>query len=152
MSLKVLSLRENDLRTLPSEIGALVSLVSLSLSQNKLETLPPEIGRLRALRELTINRNNLVTLPPEFAQLSALQILEMQHNSLTNIPPGVVDGLVNLNVLNLRDNNELDEVLKQVHNIGGLARIPSYYPGDRKLERVYVRPGLEPRQMCIEDF
>ena len=65
-----LSLHNNQLSTLPPEIGQLTALRS-SLHDNQLTTLPPEIGPLAALRTLYLTGNQLTTLPPEIGPLTA---------------------------------------------------------------------------------
>ncbi|XP_065828974.1 E3 ubiquitin-protein ligase LRSAM1-like isoform X2 [Oscarella lobularis] len=86
--LKVLDLHQNELKSLPDSIGALVSLEELDLSQNKLKVVPSTLGKLSHLRILLIKSNCLKTLPGEVGQLKSLQTLNVKDNPrLTAVPP-----------------------------------------------------------------
>ena len=50
----MLDLHQNELKSLPDSIGALVSLEELDLSQNKLKVVPSTLGKLSHLRILLI--------------------------------------------------------------------------------------------------
>jgi internalin A len=73
ISLSVLDLRDNDLLSLPPEIGNLDTLQMLNLSGNKLSSLPPEIGNLTRLCYLDVGNNQLRVLPTELAQIQGLE-------------------------------------------------------------------------------
>ena len=45
-NLKTLHMRQNELQTIPSEIGQLINLQTLNLYNNRLQTIPLEIGQL----------------------------------------------------------------------------------------------------------
>ncbi|MCX5770604.1 MAG: GTP-binding protein, partial [Candidatus Hydrogenedentes bacterium] len=66
--------------------GRLTALKGLALGQNQLSTLPPEIGRLTALTWLKLWNNQLSTLPPEIRQLTGLRQLYLHHNDRLGIP------------------------------------------------------------------
>jgi internalin A len=76
----------------------------LRLYNNQLSSLPPEIGQLASLRVLEVSVNHLTTLPPEIGQLGALQFLGLSKNELTNLPSEIPQ-LNNLCALYLEDNN-----------------------------------------------
>lgn len=59
---RILDLNENQLTTLPKEIGKLQNLQELGLSGNQLITLPKEIGQLKNLRWLSL-KNNTALIP-----------------------------------------------------------------------------------------
>jgi len=74
-----LSLNDNQIRTLPSAIGALTALQTLQLDRNRLKTLPRDVGRLVSLRELSLFGNAAVRqLPDAFADLKHLKRLDLQ--------------------------------------------------------------------------
>lgn len=85
-NLRSLSLPDNQLTTLPSEIGNLTQLSSLYLPGNKITSLPPEIRNLSRLSELFLDGNQLTTLPPEFGNLEQLDRLYLSNNLLTTLP------------------------------------------------------------------
>lgn len=70
----------------------LMSLTHLSLGENNLTSLPEEIGTLENLENLYINDNPLHNLPFELALCSNLQIMSIENCPLSQIPPEVVIG------------------------------------------------------------
>lgn len=107
--LRRLFLENNELSSLPPEIGKLVFLRWLSLDGNRLTSLPPEIGEnkkkknslcsvscqltyrltglLRSLEWLSVENNQLQTLPEELGHLSSLQSLSFFNNPSVNSIP-----------------------------------------------------------------
>ena len=81
-----LYLFNNQLTTLPPEIGQLTALTTLYLNHNQLTALPHEISQLTALTELWLDNNQLTALPPEINQLTALMELYLYNNRLTVLP------------------------------------------------------------------
>jgi leucine-rich repeat protein SHOC2 len=57
---------ENQLTSVPEELGALTSLHFLSLSGNQLTSVPLALGRLTALRTLMLSGNQLTSVPLEW--------------------------------------------------------------------------------------
>ncbi|KAL1496936.1 hypothetical protein ABEB36_007984 [Hypothenemus hampei] len=84
--LKVLSLRNNDIRNFPNSVLQLVTLVVLDISDNCLLTIPPEINQLVNLQELILNQNFLSILPAALWDLKFLKILKVASNRLA-LPP-----------------------------------------------------------------
>ena len=93
-SLKGLWLCGNRFTTLPVEVGRLTSLQGLSLGGNQLTSLPAEIWQLTALTELNLNGNQLTSVSAEIGQLTALRELNLNNNKLTSVPDEIV--LLNL--------------------------------------------------------
>ncbi|KAG8680183.1 hypothetical protein FRC11_002841, partial [Ceratobasidium sp. 423] len=83
-----LSLANNHITALPSELFQLNNLTLLSLRGNKLRSLPPAIGNLKALRSLNIANNELTTLPSELSYLN-LQTLLLDPNPF--LPKPILD-------------------------------------------------------------
>ncbi|WP_082292438.1 leucine-rich repeat domain-containing protein [Leptospira noguchii] len=79
LSLKDLSPNE-QLTTLPKEIGKLKNLQELDLIGNQLTTLPKEIGNLQKLQYLDLAHNQLTTLPKEIGKLKKLNVLDLTGN------------------------------------------------------------------------
>ena len=71
----------------------LSNLQYLGAGENNLQSVPKEIGNLESLESLYINDNpNLHNLPFELALCSNLQIMSIENCPLTQIPPEIVGG------------------------------------------------------------
>jgi internalin A len=103
INLRSLNLRNNQVSSLPAEIGQLVSLRSLDFSINQLSSLPAEIGQLVSLQSLDFSINQLSSLPAEIGQLVSLQSLYLSDNQLSSLP-AEIGQLVSLQSLDLNDN------------------------------------------------
>ncbi|CAH9109419.1 unnamed protein product [Cuscuta epithymum] len=102
-SLVVLSMNENRLTILPSNLGALTSLKQLHIANNKLTSLPVEIGFLTQLEVLKANNNRLSTIPTNICGCSSLVEVDISSNLLTELPD-TLGKLKNLKGLHLRNN------------------------------------------------
>ncbi len=98
-----LYLLENQLKSLPAEIGELTNLTTLRLSYNPLKSLPAEIGELTDLTTLDLSGNQLKSLPAEIGELTNLTTLDLFRNQLTSLPAEIVE-LKNLTTLGLSYN------------------------------------------------
>jgi len=58
----------------------------LSLYNNQLNSIPPEIGQLSMLQILNLSNNQLHSIPPEIGQLSMLQKLYLDKSQLKLVP------------------------------------------------------------------
>ena len=117
-NLTSLNLMSNQLSSLPPEIGKLQNLTSLSLSSNQLSSLPPEIGKLQNLTELSLRSNQLSSLPPEIGKLQNLTSLYLHKNQLSSLPPEI-GKLQNLTKLHLHQ-NQLNSLPKTIQNLKSL--------------------------------
>ncbi|CEP02987.1 hypothetical protein PBRA_009205 [Plasmodiophora brassicae] len=70
-----LSLDNNQLQSIPAEIGQLTSLECLALDNNQLQSIPAEIGQLTSLKTLNLENNQLRAIPAELSQLTSLKYL-----------------------------------------------------------------------------
>jgi len=86
VSLEVLNIGRNWLKTLPVELGQCTSLKKLYCSVNQLEELPAELGQCVALEELLCYVNELKALPAELGQCSRLERLCCGQNYLETLP------------------------------------------------------------------
>ena len=100
INLKVLSLYDNSLFSLPETFVNLQSLQRLNLSSNCFDKIPQSICSLRGLEELTMSYNRLDKLPKEIENLSSLSSLFLQGNKLQSIPKtfGNLSALKNLSL------------------------------------------------------
>jgi Leucine-rich repeat (LRR) protein len=126
--LKKLSLKHNQLKSLPPEIGDLTELKELYLEYNKLESLPSEIGKLKNLEFLYLNDNKLKSIPREIGYMENLRFLIIGKNSLTDLP----DEIGNLFRL-----TELD-----VAYCGPMVRIPETIKKCKRLDYIYVDKSI----------
>ena len=85
LNLKVLALAENQLESLPEEIGDLAQLEVLHALRNNLKILPKSISKLRKLKELELAKNDLTEIP-DLSNLQQLEVLSLAYNRLTNVP------------------------------------------------------------------
>ncbi len=63
----------------------------IEVVDNNLTSLPDEIGNLVNLEELYINGNNITTLPKTIIQISPEDTLDLGNNQLSNLPSEVVE-------------------------------------------------------------
>ncbi|QRW08570.1 adenylate cyclase [Ceratobasidium sp. AG-Ba] len=88
-----LRLDYNKLKTLPSSVGKLASLVALSCTNNDLGGLPESIGALQKLRRLNVRNNNIQRIPVEIWYCEELQEINCSSNLLQVWPdPPVPNG------------------------------------------------------------
>ncbi len=85
-SLIHLSIAENRIESLPSELCAIKTLEELLLDGNRLRILPPNLGVLTRLRTLSATRNNLLELPSSLGDLRKLRLLNVESNKLQKLP------------------------------------------------------------------
>ncbi|XP_059831289.1 leucine-rich repeat and calponin homology domain-containing protein 4 isoform X2 [Hypanus sabinus] len=113
VSLELLNLYHNCVRTIPSSITNLQSLTYLNVSRcqlcalpaylcclplkvliasnNKLSSLPTDIGCFRQLRELDVSCNEIQRLPPEIGNLESLRDLNVRRNQLDRLPEEIAE-------------------------------------------------------------
>ncbi len=122
----------------------MISLQSLYLSNNQLTSIPPELGQLTDLEESDLSNNQLTSIPPELGQLTSLQILNLSNNQLTATPPELGQ-LTNLLQFYL-DNNQLITIppelgqltnLKQLTLITILTYSRSHSKLSHEVQRIY---------------
>ena len=77
---RLISLKWNRLKDIPSEFMNLQKLESLELNNNTIETLPEGIENLISLKHLNLNINCLKTLPRGIIKLNKLEYLNIKNN------------------------------------------------------------------------
>ncbi|KAM9826893.1 uncharacterized protein ACB057_013844 [Neosynchiropus ocellatus] len=106
---KILNIDENTFRPIQR------SLRILTLSQNKIPSVPPAVRNLPYLSQLDLSHNTISSLHcHDFANLTKLRILSLYNNSITNLPSCAFSGLDSLQVLKLQSNKiaELNGVFR----------------------------------------
>jgi len=83
VQLTALYVSNNQLQSLPREIGQLVQLTALYVSFNQLQSLPREIGQLVQLTALYVFFNRLQSLPATLARLQRSCTIIAEGNHLT---------------------------------------------------------------------
>ncbi|NXI90094.1 LRSM1 ligase, partial [Psophia crepitans] len=86
ITVKVLDLHDNQLASLPADIGQLTSLQVLNLERNLLKCLPQSIGDLAQLQKLNVKGNKLKELPATVSGLRSLRALDISENVLQELP------------------------------------------------------------------
>ncbi|KAK9309863.1 hypothetical protein QLX08_000665 [Tetragonisca angustula] len=108
-SLKVLNLSNNQISSLPKELGTLQHLQELILSQNRLDkalkwTWLDQIAIRSNLKLLDMSNNLLRRLPEQIGKLGSLVNLKISQNMLSYLPQSL-GKLYNLKYLDLSKNN-----------------------------------------------
>ncbi|XP_066188629.1 E3 ubiquitin-protein ligase LRSAM1 isoform X3 [Sylvia atricapilla] len=134
---KVLIIHTNNLTSLVPKSCSLLSLITvkvLDLHDNQLASLPADIGQLTALQVLNLEKNLLKSLPQSIGHLAQLQVLNVKGNKLRELP-GSVSGLRSLRALDVSGNvlQELPQGLAHIHTLQTLtldASAMTYPPPD----------------------
>jgi len=115
-----LSLINDSLKEIPSEIKYLPKLKDLYLSNNQISIIPKEVFNLENLQSIRINENKITTFDLD-KNIMSINSLYLTKCGLTKLPLGI-EHLCNLKFLGLPDNNnlaleEICEVVKNFENI-----------------------------------
>ncbi|XP_070811604.1 E3 ubiquitin-protein ligase LRSAM1 [Pituophis catenifer annectens] len=86
VTVKVLDLHDNQLTSLPADIGQLTSLQVLNVEKNILKALPDSIGDLAQLQTLNLKGNKIKKLPSTLEGLRSLRTLDISENSVQELP------------------------------------------------------------------
>ncbi len=113
--IKILNLSNNNLKSLPSEIGEFVNLEELYLDNNILEgAIVAEIRKMTHLKILSAKNNNLTGIPAEIGQLSNLYSIDFSNNSIDTMPNEIQNIKNNLKVFNLSGNRFSEEKMQEI--------------------------------------
>lgn len=85
-NLVYLDLSFNNIGELPHSICACVKLQLLYLHNNQLNSLPPDLGHLTALRKLFVSYNNLKEVPQSIGLCSKLEKVRVSFNQIRFLP------------------------------------------------------------------
>jgi Leucine-rich repeat (LRR) protein len=97
------NIRNNQLTSIPKELGQLSNLERLILNFNQITSIPKELGQLSNLIVLMLDHNKIASIPEELGQLLNLKELRFLNNQITEIPE-VIHSMKNLENLDLRGN------------------------------------------------
>ena len=120
----VTSVNNNQLKTLPPEIGNLNNLYTFYVYSNQLSSLPPEIGNLTNLYTFHVNKNQLKSLPSEIGNLANLSVFSVHTNQLSSLPPEI-GNLANLSTFNVYT-NQLRALPPEIGNLVNLSSFNVY--------------------------
>ncbi|MBP9668059.1 leucine-rich repeat domain-containing protein [Candidatus Saccharibacteria bacterium] len=82
-----LLLSNNDIETLPSQMGKMTNVVVFKIDHNHLQgSLIAEIRQMTKLVELDVSHNDMTGIPAEIGQLSRLQKLDYSYNKINSLP------------------------------------------------------------------
>ena len=93
-----LNLNENQLTSLPEEIGLMTGLKELYLSEEPADVAPGGDWIDDGIEELYLSENQLTSLPEEIGLMTGLKELYLNENQLTSLPEeiGLMTGLKTL--------------------------------------------------------
>lgn len=99
-----LILSNNNIQTLPSEMGKMTRLEVLEIDHNRLDgSLIGEIRKM-PLRSLDVSYNNMTGMPAEIGQLNKLETLNYSYNKITGLPNELANLKNTLKEFNLTGN------------------------------------------------
>lgn len=100
-----LILSNNNIKSLPSEMGKMTKVVVFKIDHNILEgSLIGEIRQMSQLEILDVSDNNMTGMPAEIGQLSKLQTLDYSNNKISGLPNELSNLKNNLKEFNLSGN------------------------------------------------
>lgn len=113
-SITELILSNNNLKSLPSEMGKMTKLEILKLDHNLLEgSLIGEI-RMMPLTHLDVSYNNMTGVPAEIGQVNKLQTLNYSYNKITELPNELANLKNTLKELNLTGNPLTQDTINKI--------------------------------------
>jgi Leucine-rich repeat (LRR) protein len=100
-----LLLSNNNIKSLPSEMGKMTNVVIFKIDNNVLEgSLIGEIRQMSKLKVLDVSYNNMTGMPAEIGQLSKLETLNYSYNNIDGLPNELANLKNNLKEFNLTGN------------------------------------------------
>ncbi|XP_073924924.1 leucine-rich repeat-containing protein 69 isoform X2 [Castor canadensis] len=113
---RIITLHGKKLTKMPSALGKLPGLRTLDLQNNQIPKVCPELSTLTQLTFLSLGNNLLEEVPEEMKYLTSLKKLHLFGNRICRFASGVCDGLQNLILLNL-NNNEFTWLPEEIGSI-----------------------------------
>lgn len=110
-----LVLSNNNIQTLPSQMGKMVNVEIFKIDHNILDgSLIGEIRQMSKLKQLDVSYNKMTGMPAEIGQLSNLQDLNYSYNSITGLPNELKNLKINLKTFNLTGNPLTQQKIEQL--------------------------------------
>ena len=103
-SLRMISLRGNQLKELTSENLPKASLVWLILTNNHIELINRDVSGLVNVRKLMLSHNRLKSIPEEIGGLTSLELIRLSNNELNESLPKELLTLPNLSWISISGN------------------------------------------------
>lgn len=100
--IRIASLDNNRLKSIPSALFSLPNLAILSLQHNYIQTIPSEITKLTMLEALHLMHNKILSVK-QCCDLLGLKVLNVSVNYIVSIPQDIIN-LGNLEYLDLAKN------------------------------------------------
>jgi len=94
---------DNQLKSLPDEIGSLTALETLLVYKNALTALPESLSGLQSLQEINCFNNKILKLPPALGQLAAAEEVNLSANKVMKVDAGAIASWTSVKVLNFYD-------------------------------------------------
>ncbi len=110
---------------IPSQIGNLINLKHLSLSGTGINELPEAIGNLESLQSLILSNNNISSFPNSVTNMKNLKLFDLNNNKLAGSIPIWMMNLVHLQELTLF-NNQKTEIPIEISNLINLKSLNLY--------------------------
>jgi internalin A len=100
-----LILSNNNIRTLPSQMGKMTNVVTFKIDHNILDgSLIGEIRQMSKLKQLDVSYNKMTGMPAEIGQLDNLETLNYSYNNISGLPNELANLKSNLKIINLTGN------------------------------------------------
>jgi Leucine-rich repeat (LRR) protein len=120
-SATTLILSNNNIKTLPSQMGRMTKVQVFKIDHNLLDgSLIAEIRQMPQLTLLDVSYNNMTGMPAEIGQLSKLVTLNYSYNQITGLPNQLANLRNNLREFDLTGNplsqNAIDELRAALPN------------------------------------
>ncbi|XP_042828802.1 leucine-rich repeat-containing protein 69 isoform X2 [Panthera tigris] len=116
---KIVTLSGKKITKMPSSLDKLPGLKTLNLQNNQISKVCSEISTLTQLTVLNLGNNLLEEIPEEMKYLTSLKKLHLFGNKICKFASGACDGLQNLILLNL-NNNELAWIPQEISRLKNL--------------------------------
>lgn len=147
-SVKIIDLSANNLKRLPQEFGMLQQLEELKLSFNQFDTFPAVLTRLRNLRTLEISDNFIKALPDSIGFLTNLTKLIISKNEIPKIPLSIG----NLKKLEMFDisRNLVNTVPATIANLVNLVYLDLSSNELESLPATFIKFNNKPLQLYLE--
>ncbi|XP_038638560.1 E3 ubiquitin-protein ligase LRSAM1 isoform X3 [Scyliorhinus canicula] len=89
VSLQVLNVEQNHLKSLPNSLATLTQLQTLNVKANRIRKVPESLSGLRSLRTFDVSQNRVQVLPQDLAHIHTLESLSLDAEAMTYPPASV---------------------------------------------------------------